>query len=149
MAASGAAPSIGRFAASTPRVAKAASKKAAIACFVLRSKGAAKSLRQAPKYESTSGRWGREAGARYRCSWARASSWRCDLENGRNTRFAKILTFEQERLTGDFGEGVGKAIAEVQPGWVASLAEIRPGLAGGMRLFLCNRLDTDARRPEK
>jgi len=74
---------------------------------------------------------------------------RPSLENCSNSRSAKILAFEQERLAGNFGEGVGKAIAEVQSGRMAALAEVRPCLTGGIRVFLCNGLDADTRRSEK
>src|SRR5260370_18934456 len=50
------------------------------------------------------------------------------LESRRDTRFAKILTLEQERLARNFGDGLGKAIARGQSGRLAGPSGIRPSL---------------------
>jgi len=76
------------------------------------------------KYKSTSGRWGMEAGERYSVPWREQLQRGGESENCCNSRFAKILAFEQKRLAGNLGEGVRKTVAEVQSGCVAGLAEI-------------------------
>jgi hypothetical protein len=70
-------------------------------------------------------------------------------ENRRNTRLAEVIAFEQEGFAGNLGERIGETVAEVQAGCVAAFAEIRPGLSGRMRLFLCDGLDANARGSEE
>jgi hypothetical protein len=42
----------------------------------------------------------------------------------------KILALEQQRLLGQRGEGVGEAVAKIEPGEMATLAVAAPGAAG-------------------
>ncbi len=54
------------------------------------------------------------------------------------------MAFEEERFAGGFGEGVGKAVAEVEGGGMSSFAEVGIGLACNMGLFFGDGFDGDA-----
>ena len=53
----------------------------------------------------------------------------------------EIFTFEEERLAGGFGEGVGETVAEVQASGMATLAIVGEALAGDERVLVCYWLD--------
>src|ERR1700756_4453356 len=55
-------------------------------------------------------------------------------ENPRNVGAAEIVPLEEERLTADLREGVGKAVAVVQAGAMPSLAIHAVGDTCGVRL---------------
>ena len=71
------------------------------------------------------------------------------LESGWDVGLFEILPLEEERLAGDLGERIGEAVAEIQPGRVAALAEIEEGLARDMRLLDGERFDDDVSSAEK
>jgi hypothetical protein len=62
----------------------------------------------------------------------------------------KVIALEQERLTCCFGQGVGKAVAEVQSSAMsAALSEIAVGFTCQTRLFFGNRLDDKLSLPKE
>ena len=63
---------------------------------------------------------------------------------GEDVGFFEVVPLEKETLTGNLGEGIGKAVAKVQRRRVASLAEVAEGLACEMRLFHSYWLDHNA-----
>jgi hypothetical protein len=71
------------------------------------------------------------------------------LESGGDVGLLEILAFEEESLTGDLGERIGEAIAEIQPGGVAALAEVEESLPRQVRLLDRDRFDDDASSAEK
>jgi hypothetical protein len=55
----------------------------------------------------------------------------------------KIISFEQQGLAKSIGQGIGKAIPKVQPGWVAAFpAEVAVSFPCDLRLLFCNRFIT-------
>jgi hypothetical protein len=70
-------------------------------------------------------------------------------ESGGDVGLLEILALEEERLPDDLGERIGKAVAEIQPGRMAALAEVEEGLAQEMRLFDGERFDDDVSSAEK
>lgn len=54
--------------------------------------------------------------------------------------FAKVLAFEEQCLSGGFGQGVRETIPEIESGGMASLPIIRVGLTGYVQLILADRL---------
>jgi hypothetical protein len=54
---------------------------------------------------------------------------RCASAGGNDIRLSEIVSFEPERLAVHLGEGVSKAVAEIQSGRMAALAEAVEGLA--------------------
>jgi len=71
------------------------------------------------------------------------------LESGGDVGLLEILPFEEENLAGDLGERIGEAIAEIQPGGVAALAEVKESLPRQVRLLDGDRFDDDASSAEK
>jgi hypothetical protein len=71
------------------------------------------------------------------------------LESGWDVGLFEILPLEEEWLAGDLGEGIGEAVTEIQPGYVAALTEVEEGLACEMRLLDGERFDNDAGSAEK
>jgi hypothetical protein len=55
----------------------------------------------------------------------------------------KVQTFSQERLSQYFGEGVGKAVSEVQTRRVAPFAIVAPGCASNLNLLRVSRNDLE------
>ncbi len=47
-----------------------------------------------------------------------------------NIRLGEVRALRQQRFAGGFGEGVGKAVAEIQPCGVTAFAVLAPGRAG-------------------
>src|SRR5512135_2328489 len=83
---------------------------------------------------------GKRTGSGLPIRWPEASL----LKGGRDVGLFEILAFEEERLTSNFGKGIGKAIAEIQPGGVAALTEIEEGLSREVRLLDGDGFDDDA-----
>src|SRR5271157_5988650 len=73
----------------------------------------------------------------------------CRSESGWDIGLLEILPLEEKRFAGDLGERIGEAIAEIQPGRVAALAEVEEGLARQMRLLNGERFDDDVGSAEK
>jgi len=59
--------------------------------------------------------------------------------DGRNIGAAEVLADEQEWLAAGHSQGVGEAIAEVQPGGMATLSVAPPGRSGDLDLFGIDR----------
>lgn len=70
-------------------------------------------------------------------------------ESGGDVGLLEILPFEEQSLASDLGERIGEAIAEVQSGGVAALAEVEECLPRQMRLLDGDRFDGDASFAEK
>ena len=58
-------------------------------------------------------------------------------------RCGEILTLEEQRLAGRASEGIGEAVAEVQPRLMMALAEPPPGLASSLDLIPRDRHQLD------
>ena len=71
------------------------------------------------------------------------------LESGSDVGLLEILPFEEENLAGDLGERISEAIAEIQRGGVAALAEVKESLPRQVRLLDGHRFDDDASSAEK
>jgi len=66
------------------------------------------------------------------------------FKSGLNVGATKVLTFEEQRLVGGPRKSIGEAIAEIETGGVASLAEVGEALPGKEGLLLRDRLDCDS-----
>ena len=71
------------------------------------------------------------------------------LDSGGDVGLLEILPSEEERLAGDLGERIGEAIAEIQPGGVAALAEVEESLPRQVRLLDGDGFDDNAGSAEK
>lgn len=65
------------------------------------------------------------------------------LQGGDDVGLIEIVPLKEERLPGKLGEGISEAVAEVQPGRMAALAEIVERLPCDVRLFDRHRLNHD------
>ena len=76
----------------------------------------------------------------------RTRYWRCPRpsHHRKDVRFAEVSALEEQGLTGEFGQGVGEAIAEIEAGGMAALSEVMESLAGDIDLLDAHRLDDDA-----
>src|ERR1700688_516511 len=75
---------------------------------------------------------------------------RASGQHRRYIRCREVIALEEERLAGELGEGIGEAIAEVEPcRMAAAAAEVAVGLARDARLALAHRLDGECRHAEE
>ena len=54
---------------------------------------------------------------------------------GLDVGLAEVVAFEEKRLAGGFGQGIGETVAEIEASWMAALAKIREALPCDERLF--------------
>jgi hypothetical protein len=71
------------------------------------------------------------------------------LYGGHEVGFLEIIPLEKQGFAGDLGKCIGEAVAKIQPGRMAALAEVVEGLAREMRLLNRERLNDDAGSAEK
>lgn len=68
---------------------------------------------------------------------------------GLDVGLAEVVAFEEKRLAGGFGQGIGETVAEIEASWMAALAKIREALPCDERLFFREWGHGDARTAEK